>query len=920
MKIKKPFRFYVVVCIALLLAGLPQPCLSAEDGLGNEYACVTQTLCEGLEYREIHAVNRTGAQIGYAFTLSPGKSAVAAVGFGRSMYGRKTLTEIVDTAQSQGINVLGGINGDAFAVQTGLPLSCMISQGEILAANTDGELCFGVDQNGQAIIGSPQIFFNITAGEKSLAIELYNQLPEEKAGPVLLSSDFAGSTKSKHSCTEIIIKPEAQAKFTPGNQVNGTVEQVYRDTTDSVIPKGYLAISIPSSHPQAAQYGALSTGSKIQISVSADAAWADAVFAVGALSQIVKDGKLQESAFDTAGARAVSARTCAGVSKEGKLVFFAADGDGHYGAGISLKEAAAEMIAMGCVQAVCLDSSQSTTVALKETGNTACSVVNHPSSGSERLISNGILFYSSALSYEPVGLEILPARPFVISGGGTLTLSCSAVSASGEMLSEELSEVKYTILSGPGKLTGAKFTAGNTCGKTEIQVAAKAGDKTLYGKTTLQIIAAVDDIVCDDTRLCIPAGGQEKLNIYGVRSSLPVGMCAAKLTWTFDGVNQVTPTGSAVAQCEYGYLDNELVFHADQSAAGKTFTLTAQYGYRRITLEISIGKEPVVITSFDNRTEKFSSYLNFNPYYSYQYTSGKRHTSALKFKGNNVTYKEPVWIGSGVSSIKIWLSGQVHAPYITLKDEYGNSASVYYQKEKDYEHYNGWALYSAALPDSLHGNIAIVSPVCSAQRMDCSIDEITAYYDLPLSIYCDTASSWAEAYIQTIYEMDIASGSLSGGKRYYYPQQSITRAEFAKFIVSYHKIDATAYSDYELNFGDYYAIPDWAKNYVKAAAANGLMSGSSNPDGSVDFLPADKITRAQILSVIGRKVTAQEKTLPFADAADIPAWALSTIKKVYGAGLVTGYPDGTLKPGNPVTRAEAATMLYSLYGYDYNQA
>lgn len=98
------------------------------------------------------------------------------------------------------------------------------------------------------------------------------------------------------------------------------------------------------------------------------------------------------------------------------------------------------------------------------------------------------------------------------------------------------------------------------------------------------------------------------------------------------------------------------------------------------------------------------------------------------------------------------------------------------------------------------------------------------------------------------------------------------------------------------------------------------MSGSSNPDGSVDFLPADKITRAQILSVIGRKVTAPEKTPPFADAADIPAWALSTIKKVYGAGLVTGYPDGTLKPGNPVTRAEAATMLYSLYGYDYNQA
>lgn len=47
---------------------------------------------------------------------------------------------------------------------------------------------------------------------------------------------------------------------------------------------------------------------------------------------------------------------------------------------------------------------------------------------------------------------------------------------------------------------------------------------------------------------------------------------------------------------------------------------------------------------------------------------------------------------------------------------------------------------------------------------------------------------------------------------------------------------------------------------------------------------------------------------------DVPEehWAAATIEVIADAGLMTGYPDGTFKPEQPVTRAELATVLKNL--------
>ncbi len=75
-------------------------------------------------------------------------------------------------------------------------------------------------------------------------------------------------------------------------------------------------------------------------------------------------------------------------------------------------------------------------------------------------------------------------------------------------------------------------------------------------------------------------------------------------------------------------------------------------------------------------------------------------------------------------------------------------------------------------------------------------------------------------------------------------------------------------------------------------------------------------TRQETATIFLRLLKLLNKTLPeieevktFTDAADIAAWAKEAVKTMQTAGVLTGYPDGSFLPANPLTRAEAATLL-----------
>ena len=94
----------------------------------------------------------------------------------------------------------------------------------------------------------------------------------------------------------------------------------------------------------------------------------------------------------------------------------------------------------------------------------------------------------------------------------------------------------------------------------------------------------------------------------------------------------------------------------------------------------------------------------------------------------------------------------------------------------------------------------------------------------------------------------------------------------------------------------------------------GIYTGDSGLGGAAK--PDDPITRAQfckvVVTAVGRASTAAGLAglqPTFTDGASIPTWAWGYVNVAVYLGIINGYADGSFGPSNPVTYAEAVTML-----------
>ncbi|WP_158602172.1 S-layer homology domain-containing protein [Cohnella endophytica] len=136
------------------------------------------------------------------------------------------------------------------------------------------------------------------------------------------------------------------------------------------------------------------------------------------------------------------------------------------------------------------------------------------------------------------------------------------------------------------------------------------------------------------------------------------------------------------------------------------------------------------------------------------------------------------------------------------------------------------------------------------------------------------------------------------------PEQAVSRSEIAAILYRllqdrYADGKVIAFSDVASNF--------WASAEIRFAASNGLMIGYT--DGS--FKPNGDITRAEMAAMLARLAKLTGKTeasvVRFADVDG--TWAAGAIAQAAQAGFMKGYPDGSFKPNQTVTRAEAVTIF-----------
>lgn len=136
------------------------------------------------------------------------------------------------------------------------------------------------------------------------------------------------------------------------------------------------------------------------------------------------------------------------------------------------------------------------------------------------------------------------------------------------------------------------------------------------------------------------------------------------------------------------------------------------------------------------------------------------------------------------------------------------------------------------------------------------------------------------------------------------PDGDMTRAEAISVVARLQKLDLSdksskIYKDAKADM--------WYNGAINAAYREGYLLEKEGEN----IRPNDKITRAELAELISHIDKKNNSLAPFEDVKGHKFEA--AINQAYGNERIKGYPDGTFKPDNTITRAEVATMLNKLY-------
>ncbi|MGG1669980.1 OmpL47-type beta-barrel domain-containing protein [Paenibacillus sp. NRS-1783] len=139
------------------------------------------------------------------------------------------------------------------------------------------------------------------------------------------------------------------------------------------------------------------------------------------------------------------------------------------------------------------------------------------------------------------------------------------------------------------------------------------------------------------------------------------------------------------------------------------------------------------------------------------------------------------------------------------------------------------------------------------------------------------------------------------------PSRPVTRVEYAAMLVRALQLDPAPSES--LTFDDIDRSA-WYVDPLKAAIKDEVARGFS----STIFAPDRIINREQAAKMTNNVVRAepQQAINAYTDTSRIVAWAKEDVLGLTQSNLVQGYPDGSFRPKQDITRAEAAEVIYNM--------
>ncbi|WP_430885116.1 S-layer homology domain-containing protein [Fusibacter sp. JL216-2] len=179
------------------------------------------------------------------------------------------------------------------------------------------------------------------------------------------------------------------------------------------------------------------------------------------------------------------------------------------------------------------------------------------------------------------------------------------------------------------------------------------------------------------------------------------------------------------------------------------------------------------------------------------------------------------------------------------------------------------------------------------------------------SSFADARGHWAEDVINRLTEKGIVHGYPDG---LCHPDSMITRAEFSALVARVTKLQP---KDKEVDFTGFEDIQgNFAQEDIERLVDAGIIL---QEEYGQYYYPNTPITRIEIIRMMVRSINEHShdenftEDANFTDIADVSKEDLEYIYHGKQHGIISGYPDGTVRPEGKATRAEAFSMLDRLF-------
>lgn len=775
---------------------------------------------------------------------------------GTYLYGTKKISD--ETSRlSNSVNLTAGINADFFSLQTGVPMSNLISNGKIVSKDASGQDMLAIMEDGTAFI-SYATLASVLIKEDGTEVNIYNiNKYRQPYAAYLLTSEFSDTTRTTTPGYDIILG-SVEGEMRLGSSLTAVVEQIQENDSSIPIPEDKMILTIDKNAP--AEFldpiSTLAVGEKITLSFGVmgdDTRWNSVKTAMGSVGgRLLINGEINSNL--EAGA---APRTAIGIKEDGSLLLYTIDGrQSGYSYGVQLKTLAARMKELGCTDAINLDGGGSTSIVSLLPGDGVPTLKNKPSDGRERGVST---FFFLKNNLNPTGelgsLTFYPLTAYILTGAK-------------KQFSLKAADTGFHPLEVPDGISFSVVTEG---AKSELN---SVGMFTAKDNGTVRIKAEKDGVVALMDVVCLE-----------------------------------TPTDIIITN-----LEGETVTSAYVEQGGEfQFTASAYGGYNKLTAENSDFTWSVSedIGTIDENG-KFTARQHINAKGAVNVTAGSKTVSipvTVSFtpdKKNPDSYPQ---VSISVDKNENTLTAPVGTPLgipVNKEDIILKADGV----KLDFEFNEAENKIYASYPIGTSRITLYVRNTADLSGFGYA-DLIT---EKKPAVFADAEGHWAEQVLAGMYEMGIINGEQSGDDLIFRPQKQMNRSEFAVMICNYLEIDVSEFENTALPFDDADKIPAWALNATKALYAEGIAKGKTTADGKLIGEPLSSITRAEAATIITRtlKGSFYLKDFAYTDMADIPEWADTGMRTLMSLGAMNGYTDGRVLPLGLLTKAEAAKLLYSI--------